>query len=459
MATPKENKDLIKEFYKGINKKKAGYEYSPTGELLIKNKSGEVAKTVTLPTYRSPTETELVEQETKRFDAILAAEKVFEEARDASRRAELPSEIKHAMRAVELADQALQRVRYPLTQVSIYESIPIKSILFEMKKDEHKIKDVFAFVGRPFTLEEYYVRSTPLSPLPQDQTQPSLSPLVVPEVATGLPVLLVSLPAETNPAGFLSSWWPVYFTYKGTTYSNAYQGIMAELAKSFNNEALASTIRATPSPEMIELTLDMIPEATDTTRNDRLKTLVYDVNKELFKAHPELGEKLLQTGERPIGYVPPEDTTDTFLGIGLDIENPAAKDPTKWTGQNIYGKALEAIRAEIRTITLSEQPQQQQPVVIAPPKKVRLLRKKTVAEATGEAITTATGAVTNAISSVPAVATKAFTGISNAISSLAKVANVITPATAIANVAVATKAAPAITVANVANNVAAAALI
>ena len=172
MATPKENKDLIKEFYKGINKKKAGYEYSPTGELLIKNKSGEVAKTVTLPTYRSPTETELVEQETKRFDAILAAEKVFEEARDASRRAELPSEIKHAMRAVELADQALQRVRYPLTQVSIYESIPIKSILFEMKKDEHKIKDVFAFVGRPFTLEEYYVRSTPLSPLPESPLAP-----------------------------------------------------------------------------------------------------------------------------------------------------------------------------------------------------------------------------------------------------------------------------------------------
>ena len=39
---------------------------------------------------------------------------------------------------------------------------------------------------------------------------------------------------------------------------------------------------------------------------------------------------------------------DTIWGIGLAAEDPRAKDPSQWRGQNLLGFALMEVRDEIR---------------------------------------------------------------------------------------------------------------
>ena len=285
----------------------------------------------------------------------------------------LPSQLKKAMLAVALADYELQRVRYPLTNVEMYASIPTNRLMFDRPRDERVMNNVGVFKSRPFTLQETYVRTSDV----ETSATPSVTSTSSEEVSTK-PVLVFSLPTETDPNGFLSSWWPVYMTYKGTVYRNAYQAIMAGLAEYFGKEDLAVTIRDTEQPEDISLDMEMLPEATQDTWDAKLRELVLSVTQEKFTAHPELAERLVQTGDALLGAVPPEDPTDTLLGIGLALENPGVNDPRKWTGQNVYGKALEEVRESI--VTRRTGMVAQEPVVLSiPPAKTARRRLRNTA--------------------------------------------------------------------------------
>ena len=54
-------------------------------------------------------------------------------------------------------------------------------------------------------------------------------------------------------------------------------------------------------------------------------------------------EKLLATGDRPIGEANPR---DKYWGIGTSADTADAKNPAKWKGQNQLGKLLMKLREE-----------------------------------------------------------------------------------------------------------------
>ena len=412
-------------FYKGRMTKPKEYTYSEEGNAIRLNKDGGggIRATVTLPTYRAPTETELLAQEATRRAAIGVAETKFDEARIhlltlTANEDSLPNQLKQGMLAVALADQELQQVRYPLKYVNVYPSIPTNRLMFDSPRDERVLTDVRVFKSRPFSLQETYVRTSKISGASEEEVQGVPAEGGPPEEASG-PVIVFSLPSEEDPYGFLSSWWPVYMTFKGTVYRNAYQAIQAEIAEYFGRQDLAVTIRDTEQPEDIELRVDMLPEATQDTWDAKMRELVLAVTREKFDAHPELAEKLVQTGDAVLGAVPPEDPSNTLLGIGMGTDHPSAKNPSKWTGQNVYGKALEEVREAIMTRrkgmvaqapVLLEPPAPPPPVAPSPARLPRRLRNTaaTAVQSIAEVAGQAQQGIVDTVSSIATAVTEAL---------------------------------------------------
>jgi ribA/ribD-fused uncharacterized protein len=167
------------------------------------------------------------------------------------------------------------------------------------------------------------------------------------QLQKGESVILFSEP-ETNDYGFMSLSWVVDLEYNGTIYQSAKQGIYAEIAKAFNDNANLQMIMIAENPDAIVYGLKDVPgepDANEPKWNELLNRLLYDMNLIKFKKYPELGQRLLETQQANLGaYLP----NDNQLGIGISLDNIQSKDPNNWTGQNLLGKALMDIRRQIR---------------------------------------------------------------------------------------------------------------
>lgn len=330
-------------FFKKRLKTPKLYAYSATGDLVVKNKDGEVVRTIIMPNYRPPTDEETATLEAEKLDRIARAQQAFENARRTMRDAVaegVPGNIRRAMSIVTALDEALHRARYAVETVKPYKSIMTKLIDFEDPKNEKMVEDVYVFSGRLLTPQETWARVAD----PEFTAYNAVAALATTE-APSRPVAIISGP--DGPLGGLSSWWPVPITYEDGDYKNAYQAIMSEMARTFASPELAETIQDANGPEEVSYQWSDFEGATEEAWNTRLEALILAINRAKFKQHSELADQLISTGRKVLGYVNPEDPTDAFQGIGLAAENPAAQNEHAWTGQNVYGRALTAIRKEL----------------------------------------------------------------------------------------------------------------
>ena len=79
--------EQLKSFYISRSKNPDNYTYDENGNLIEKTKTGEIIKTIALPTYRPTTSEEYHEMENKRINQIAIAEKDYENAREELRAA------------------------------------------------------------------------------------------------------------------------------------------------------------------------------------------------------------------------------------------------------------------------------------------------------------------------------------------------------------------------------------
>ena len=110
----------------------------------------------------------------------------------------------------------------------------------------------------------------------------------------------------------------------------------------------ASAIEKAESSADIRYTLDDVAGGREINQmkwNTTLSSLMDMVNLSKFKQYPELAQRLVELPNSAIigAYEP----NDIQIGIGLSIDNVKAMDKLSWTGENLLGKALMKIRADL----------------------------------------------------------------------------------------------------------------
>jgi len=334
----------VETFYKNRLKTPNRYGYSATGDLVVKDKAGGIVQTITIPNYRAPTDEELASMAAERTEAIEAAQTQFEETRRILRTATAEGNdpaIRRAMAEVTLADGRLQAARYAERNIAVYTKyFQVRHIDMEDPRNEHKMPETYIFQASPFSVQNTWCRIA-------EPGEVIAAPAALEDPVARRPrtVLIISLPDGEN--GFLSEWWPVAISFEDGEHKNAYQAILSEMARTFKQPDIAEEIQDAATPEEVSYTWSDFEGATEESWNRELERLTMVILRAKFAQHPDLADQLVNTGRAVLGYVPPEDPTDTFQGIGLAAENPMAKLVENWVGQNMVGKTLGLIRKEL----------------------------------------------------------------------------------------------------------------
>jgi ribA/ribD-fused uncharacterized protein len=173
---------------------------------------------------------------------------------------------------------------------------------------------------------------------------------------------LQTLPSRLNPANFATKHLDnaVLFCSKFSALSNFYsespirikmrqycsteQYYQYTKAEFFSDDEIASKILSEPDPQKIHALGKRIKNCNEEVWLQRAPGVLYEANMAKFSQLDVAKEALLSTGRKTIA----EATVDPTFGIGLRISDPAAKDPSKWTGKNLFGQILEKIRAELQ---------------------------------------------------------------------------------------------------------------
>lgn len=410
------------------------FRYSNEGDLEFYDKKGELINAIATKYYRAPTMEEIAEVERQRLTAVAEAQEAFEQARRELRAVlEVPQpelgDVLRLNRKVTEADMALQSARYQLKAIRTIESVDTSMILLDEPGEKRKLFDVVAFEGRTLTLQEQYVREG--KNIPQnvlEAAQQAEAMRRTRKAARVQGVIFFKLP-DTNEYGYMSLEWSVILTYNGTRYKSAKHALFGELAKHFKDMAMFGRIQATEDPEALAYNYVDSNGATKEAWDSKRAELVQKIVREKFKQNPELGEKLVQTGDVVIAA---DVIDDTLFGIGRSMEDPKAMKPRKWTGQNLLGKTIEKVRnqlqkerREAQTVEVNEAVTASEPVPNPIADAV-----EAVTDALPEGATKAvTGAVTDAASSVAGQAADVATATMSAIKSF------ITPVAPVAPVA------------------------
>jgi len=316
------------------------------GSLILKNKKGEIVDTIAPHSYESPTKDYHDSIEVKRQKAIKKAEIAFQTAKDSLRgiSRENRGEYKEAMRLVQEADERLHRARYAIDDITIQWPVLMNQLIFDNKYNDSK-KVAFCFIGAPMTLQQRYaIEIEPGKALATNAEERI-------ERIQDKDIILVNF-AE-GPNRYLSSWYMRELTYKDKTYNCAYQAIMSEMAGKFNNYELAGSIMDANDPQDMSVTWDQLSGATEKKWRERLEKVVLKVNRAKFTGK-KMTQALLATGDKHIGYIPPENAKDAFMGIGYGLDEEKAYTRSTWRKHgNKFGKILERIRDELTASTSS----------------------------------------------------------------------------------------------------------
>ena len=346
------NAEELRRFYEERSKpnKRDRFRIDEQGNLAEYNNKDTLIKTIVLPTYRKPTEEEIKEMEQERKDKIVLANRAFEDARRKLYQALQDRDIGHSdIVALNLevrdADIMLQNARFPLRGVMTESGIKIKEMDFDQLQETRVFPYDIAFSqARPFTLQQQYVRVGDIPLPPMISVAEAKAAEVVPETI----ILFSDQDMETSPNGFVALGWPVAISVKNKTYPSARHAIFSELATEFNDMERASAIKKAESSADIHYTLDDVAGGREINQmkwNTTLSSLMDMVNLAKFKQYPELAQRLVELPNSAI--IGAYEQNDTQIGIGLSIDNVKAMDKLSWTGENLLGKALMKIRADL----------------------------------------------------------------------------------------------------------------
>lgn len=131
----------------------------------------------------------------------------------------------------------------------------------------------------------------------------------------------------------------------GVVYNCCEQYMMAKKALLFRDLDTLGRVMATASPrEQKQLGREVAN--FDPLVWDRYKfAVVWMGNYLKFSQHPDLRERLLNTGDKLLAEASP---VDLVWGIGFAAKDDEALDPRNWRGENLLGEVLMSVRKALR---------------------------------------------------------------------------------------------------------------
>ncbi|CAM9647465.1 unnamed protein product [Ectocarpus sp. 13 AM-2016] len=156
-----------------------------------------------------------------------------------------------------------------------------------------------------------------------------------------------------QPPSVFSQWTPSVFVVDNVQYRCAEQYMMAEKAKLFGDEGSWQKIMATHSPrEHKDLGRGVSGYDQDVWDQHKFH-IVAQGNYAKFTQNEMMGQRLLDTGEKLLAEASPY---DRVWGIGLRADNPAARTPSSWRGQNLLGNILQEVRTQMIAEAVGDKP-------------------------------------------------------------------------------------------------------
>ncbi len=144
--------------------------------------------------------------------------------------------------------------------------------------------------------------------------------------------------------GWPSNWEPSPFTLDGVEYNCVEQRMMAAKALQFGDTEVAAKIMASPYPKAQKAFGRKVRGYDDAVWVRERYGVVLAATVEKYRQNPRLLARLRATGARRFGEASPY---DDVWGIGMAADAPGATDPTRWTGQNLLGRALDEARGRL----------------------------------------------------------------------------------------------------------------
>lgn len=145
----------------------------------------------------------------------------------------------------------------------------------------------------------------------------------------------------------LSQWYPANFTVDGIHYNCAEQYMMAEKARIMGDEETRKRILLISDPQIIKALGREVKNYEEHKWYNHKYQVVVKGNLHKFLDNDNLRDFLLSTGDTILVEASPY---DTVWGIGMKEDDPRAKHPRQWKGENLLGFALMDVRAKLKKL-------------------------------------------------------------------------------------------------------------
>ncbi|OHS97873.1 hypothetical protein TRFO_35834 [Tritrichomonas foetus] len=140
-----------------------------------------------------------------------------------------------------------------------------------------------------------------------------------------------------------SQWYPSTFTIDGIVYSSALQFMMASKGRLFpNNNKIIKKIMTTKKPNKMKTLGREIKNFNQETWDKECRNIVFKANLAKFSQNEKM-KKVLMSFDKNTIFVE-ANPHDTIWGIHLKENDPKARDPFQWCGQNYLGFQLTKVR-------------------------------------------------------------------------------------------------------------------
>ena len=144
--------------------------------------------------------------------------------------------------------------------------------------------------------------------------------------------------------GPFSQWASAPFIIDDIEFNTCEQYMMYKKAMLFGDLEVAKQILQTSNPKAQKALGRKVRYFDDKVWMEHAYNYVVEGNRAKFSQNREFGEVLAMTKGKTLVEASPYDCRQ---GIGLYGDDPRAKDPLQWRGENLLGKAITQVRIEL----------------------------------------------------------------------------------------------------------------